>query len=159
MSLERYSTEISKLFTEEYKYKTWAEVEIALLKAYVNLGIFDKKDIDFVELEHAKNSLDPKRIKEIEKEINHDLMAVIKALNEKAPKSGKFLHVGATSYDIEDTATALIFKKAFEIILNELTKTLILLKEKAIKFENTICIGRTHGQHALPTTYGMKFAL
>ncbi|MCX8166780.1 MAG: adenylosuccinate lyase [Candidatus Micrarchaeota archaeon] len=159
MSLDRYSTEMSSLFSEEYKYKTWAEVEIALLKAYVRLGIFKEDDVDFQELEKAKEELDPARVKEIEKEINHDLMAVVKALNEKAPKSGKYLHVGATSYDIEDTATALIFKKAFELILKELDNTLSLLKEKAKKFENVICIGRTHGQHAIPTTYGMKFAL
>jgi len=99
------------------------------------------------------------RVNEIEAEIHHDLMAMVKALSEQCPKYGGFVHLGATSYDIEDTATALVMKRAIGRIGKRLGETAKILRRLAIEHKRTVCIGRTHGQHAVPTTYGLKFAI
>ena len=157
----RYFTEDMKnVWEEESKLQTWLTVEAALSKANAKLGIISEKaaeeiskkaDIKFVKLE---------RVKEIEREIDHDLMAMVKALTEVCEgDAGKYVHYGATSYDIEDTAIALQLRDAVKIIeksLDELKNVLLDLTEKHKK---TICVGRTHGQHAPPITYGMKFAV
>ena len=107
--------------------------------------------LDYVKLE---------RVKEIEKEIDHDLMAMVKALTEQCEgEAGKYIHLDATSYDIEDTATALIFREGISQMESRLEKLAAVLKKLALAHKKTVCIGRTHGQHANPTTYGMKFAL
>ncbi len=159
MSIERYSTEMAEFFKEEHKLKRWIDVEIALLRAHADLGNIDPKELDFDELSRGKEKVTLSRVKEIEREIDHDLMAMVKALAEQCPKSGKYLHMGATSYDIEDTATALIFKDALDLLEKHLIELARVLKDLALKYQESICIGRTHGQHALPTTFGMKFAL
>lgn len=151
---------MKRIWEEEFKLQTWLFVEAALAKAHAQLGnipqqaaeeISKKADIKFVKLE---------RVKEIEEQIQHDLMAMVKALTEVCDgDAGKYVHLGATSYDIEDTALALQLREAVRIIendLEELKNVLILL---ANNHKETICVGRTHGQHALPNTYGMKFAV
>ncbi|MEM3517059.1 MAG: adenylosuccinate lyase [Candidatus Bathyarchaeia archaeon] len=157
----RYRTEeMSKIWSEEHKLEAWLKVEAALAKAHAKLGnipleaskeISEKANLNYVKLE---------RVKEIEAEIHHDLMAMVKALTEVcSEEAGKYVHLGATSYDIEDTALALLFKESISIIekdLIELKETLLNLAET---HKETICIGRTHGQHAVPTTYGLKFAV
>ena len=159
MSLERYSTEMNGLFSDKSRIARWIDVEIALLKAHVAVGNLGKDEVDLKELSSGKQKVTAERVAKIEAEIHHDLMAVVKALAEQCPKSGKFLHIGATSYDIEDTATAVLLRDGFGLIDSELDRLLALLKAKAEKHADTVCIGRTHGQHAVPTTYGMKFAL
>ncbi|TXT61182.1 MAG: Adenylosuccinate lyase [Promethearchaeota archaeon] len=156
----RYRTDIAELFTEDKKLENWLKVEAVLAKAHAELGnipkevaeeIARKANLDFVKVE---------RVKEIDKEIHHDLMAMVKALDEQCDgNAGKYIHLGATSYDIEDTAMALQLKEALNYLEKSLTA---LLKELAIKAENKkelVCIGRTHGQHAIPTTYGMRFGV
>lgn len=154
---DRYKTEMNQIFEEETKLKRWIDVEVALLKAHSEMGTIPKDAIKKIEQGAKKVKLE--RVKEIENEIHHDLMAMVKALTEQSGDAGKYVHLGATSYDIEDTATALIFKEAIGLIrvrLNDLKKT---LKELALRHKTNVCIGRTHGQHATPTTYGMKFAI
>jgi adenylosuccinate lyase len=156
----RYRTDIAELFTEDKKLENWLKVEAVLAKAHAELGnipkevaeeIARKANLDFVKVE---------RVKEIDKEIHHDLMAMVKALDEQCDgNAGKYIHLGATSYDIEDTAMALQLKEALNYLEKSLTA---LLKELAIKAENKkelVCIGRTHGQHANPTTDGMRFGV
>ncbi|MFO7794900.1 MAG: adenylosuccinate lyase [Promethearchaeati archaeon] len=156
----RYRTKIADLFTEDQKLENWLKVEAVLAKVHAELGnipidaakeIDKKANLDFVKVE---------RVKAIDKEIHHDLMAMVKALAEQCEgDAGKYIHLGATSYDIEDTATALQLRAALNYIENSLK---ILLKELIIVAENKkelVCIGRTHGQHAIPTTYGMKFGV
>lgn len=99
------------------------------------------------------------RVKEIEAEIHHDIMAVVKALSEVCGEHGKYVHLGATSNDIIDTANALLIKESLAIVERDLKELRSVLKRLAMEHKYTVCIGRTHGQHAVPTTYGMKFAI
>ncbi len=154
---ERYATKMNEIFEEENKLKKWIEVEVALAKAHAELGTAPKDAAK--KIEDAGKKVKLERVKEIEDEIHHDLMAMVKALTEQAGDAGKYVHLGATSYDIEDTATALIFRDAIALTESELKNFSSTLKQLAIRHKKLICIGRTHGQHATPTTYGMKFAL
>lgn len=99
------------------------------------------------------------RVVEIESQIHHDLMAMVKAFTEVAGESGKYIHLGATSYDIEDTATAMMFIEAIDLLLEDSKSLLEIVKKLAKDHSKTVCVGRTHGQHAVPTTYGLKFAI
>ena len=154
---ERYMTEMNGVFDETAKLRKWMAVEVALAKAHAALGNIPKDAP--AKLEAAAAKVDPRRVSEIEAEIHHDLMAMVKALTEQAGDSGKYVHLGATSYDIEDTATALIFLDAMGMLDRRLGSLAAQLKKMALEHKGTVCIGRTHGQHAVPTTYGMKFAL
>ncbi|MEW6329792.1 MAG: adenylosuccinate lyase, partial [Candidatus Micrarchaeota archaeon] len=112
------------------------------------------------EIGRAGKKVELKRVKEIESQINHDLMAMVRALAEKCRAgAGGYVHLGATSYDIEDTATALILRDAVNALEKRAARVRDVLISLAKKHKKTVCIGRTHGQHAVPTTYGMKFAL
>ncbi len=153
----RYETEMCAIFSEKAKLDRWMDVEIALAKAHAKLGHIPKNAIK--KIERAKEKVDLARVLEIENEIHHDLMAMVKAMSEQAGDGGAFIHLGSTSYDIEDTATALIFGDAIAQIEKRLTELKVVLKELAQRHKKTICIGRTHGQHATPTTFGMKFAI
>lgn len=153
----RYRTEMNAIFGEKAKIDRWMDVEIALAKAHAKLGNIPKDAVGKIEAGKGKVKLG--RVKEIEAEIHHDLMAVVRALSEQSGDAGAYVHLGATSYDIEDTATALIFRDAIGQIEKRLKELRAVLKKLALRHKKTICIGRTHGQHAIPTTYGMKFAL
>lgn len=153
----RYRTEMADIFNDENRIRKWAEVELALLKAHAKLGNAPKEAVGPVE--KAVKNISTKRVDEIEKETHHDLMAVVKAIAEKSGKYGEYIHLGATSYDIEDTATALIFREAFDLIEKRMLLLGKELRAKALRHKNDVCVGRTHGQHAIPTTIGMKFAL
>ncbi len=157
----RYNTkEMKEIFEEANKLSKWLKVEAALAKAHGEFGNIPLKDANEIETKASLNHVKLLRVKEIEKKIDHDIMAMVKALSEKCEgDAGKYIHLGATSYDIVDTAWSLILKDGLNLILNRV-KT---LKDSFLKWaeihKNTVCIGRTHGQHAVPTTYGMKFAL
>ncbi|HIH31065.1 TPA: adenylosuccinate lyase [Candidatus Micrarchaeota archaeon] len=153
----RYKTEMNALFEEGAKLASWLEVEVALANAHAKLKNIPSQAAE--EISQAAQKVELARVEEIEAEIHHDLMAMVRALSEKCEKYGGFVHFGATSYDIEDTATALTLKRAIGIIRKRLLATRALLKRHAIERKNLVCIARTHGQHAVPTTYGMKFAL
>ncbi|MBM3292355.1 adenylosuccinate lyase [Candidatus Bathyarchaeota archaeon] len=152
--------EMYSIFTEESKLQNWLDVEAALAYAHSTLGTFPKSIADEIQKKAKINYVKVERVKEIEEETKHDLLAMVYALQEVCEKdAGGYIHLGATSYDIEDTALALQIRKAINLIETDLKN---LLKELIIKAEahrTTVCIGRTHGQHALPMTYGMKFAL
>ncbi len=154
---ERYRTEMNSVFDEKNKLRKWMEVEVALAKVHASMGTIPKDTPD--KIAEGMDKVSVERVHEIEAEIHHDLMAMVKALSEQSGDAGKYVHLGSTSYDIEDTATALMFVEAIEILeghLNELAK---VLKKLALEHKKTVCIGRTHGQHATPTTYGLKFAI
>jgi len=153
----RYKTGMSALFDDNEKLRSWLEVEVALARAHVKLGAMPKEAAD--EIAQAAKKVELSRVEEIEAEIHHDLMAMVRALSEKCPKHGGFVHLGATSYDIEDTASALVLSRAISMLEKRLTETKSILGKLALSHKNTVCIGRTHGQHAVPTTYGMKFAI
>jgi len=135
------------------------DVEAALAWAHAEVGDIPKKDaqkiMDVATIKMVKLG----RVKEIESQIRHDVMSVVRALSEVAGASGGYVHLGATSQDINDTATALQLREAVEVLekrMNDFEKTLL---EKAEKHRRTVMMGRTHGQHALPITLGFKFAI
>ncbi len=156
----RYRTEIANLFTEEMKLEKWLKVEAVLAQVHAELGNIPKEAATEIKRKANLKYVKLERVKEIDKEIHHDLMAMVKSLAEQCEReAGKYVHLGATSYDIEDTATALQLKEALHYIkasLLELLKVLLKLTEEK---KNLVCIGRTHGQHAIPTTYGMRFGV
>jgi len=154
---ERYRTDMNAVFDDHARLAKWMAVEVALAKAHVQLGNIPKDAPAKIHAAAEKVSL--ARVLAIEAEIHHDLMAMVKALTEQAGDAGRYVHLGATSYDIEDTATALIFLDAIGLLEARLEKLGKQLKRLALEHRKTVCVGRTHGQHAVPTTYGMKFAL
>ena len=146
------------VFDEEKKLEKMLLVESALAEALADLDIIPKKCSE--EIKRRANTKDVKleRVKEIEEETKHDVMAIVKALTEVCGEAGKFVHLTATSYDIVDTANALLLKEGLNILLKEgkdLLRTCLNISEK---YKNLIMIGRTHGQHAIPITLGFKFA-
>ncbi|WXG40040.1 MAG: adenylosuccinate lyase [Candidatus Freyarchaeum deiterrae] len=155
-----FNPEMKQVFTEENKLQSWLDVESALARVHAALGdipneaaeeISKKASLDYVKLD---------RVNELEKEIQHDVMAMVRALSEVCEgDAGKYVHLGATSYDIVDTAWALILRDAIKILSSKLVTLKDVLLGLASTHKNTICIGRTHGQHAVPFTYGMKFAI
>jgi len=157
----RYSTEeMSRIFSEEAKIERWLKVEAVLAQSQAELNLIPKEASEEISKKANLTYVSIKRIKEIEKEIDHDLLAVVKALSEVCEKNyGRFVHKGATSYDIEDTAWAIAFKEALGVLKGRIKELIKILLEKAERYKDLACIGRTHGQHALPTTYGMKFAI
>ncbi|MFX1493126.1 MAG: adenylosuccinate lyase [Promethearchaeota archaeon] len=156
----RYRTEIAELFTEEKKLESWLKVEAVLAKIHAKFGNLPQEAAEEINKKANLKYVKLERVKEIDSEIHHDLMAMVKALTEQCEgDAGKYIHLGATSYDIEDTALALHLKEALRNIKKSL---LVLLKELIFlmdKNKNVVCIGRTHGQHALPMTYGMRFGV
>ena len=156
----RYKNEMNAIFDEENTLAKWLMIEAALAKAQARVGRIPRSAAKEIERKANTKHVSLSRVKEIEREIDHDLMAMVKALSEQCSKeAAKYVHLGATSYDIEDTAHALILRDAMKIIerkLKHLKQILLVLAEEN---KLRVCIGRTHGQHAVPTTYGMKFAL
>jgi len=150
------SEEMRKIFDKENILHTRLNVEVALLKALRDVGIVEPKDVE--EVEKKVDEVSSKEVEELESKLGHDVMAMVVALAEKSGESGKFIHFGATSYDIVDTANAIIFKQALQLIENKLTKIMDILAKYAVEYRETIMVGRTHGQHALPITLGFKFA-
>lgn len=156
----RYGTgEMLKLFEEETRVQKMLDVEAALAWAHAEVGNIPRKDAEVIvamaSLKHVKLS----RVKEIEREIKHDVASLVRACAEACGPSGAYVHLGATSYDIVDTANALQFKDALNLIERKLNDLEKILMEKALRYKDTLMMGRTHGQHALPITLGFKFAV
>ncbi len=156
----RYGTpEMRRIFDEENRLQKMLEVEAALSWAHGEVGDIPLKDAEKIMEMASTKHVKPSRVKKIELEIKHDVMALVRALAEACGPSGAYVHLGATSSDILDTATALQLKEALNLVkqrLNDLEKVLI---QGAERYKKTMMMGRTHGQHALPTTLGFKFAV
>jgi len=156
----RYRTNIASIFTEENKLKNWLKVEAVLATVNAQLNNIPSKAAEEINKKANLNHVKLVRVKEIDDQIHHDLMAMVKALAEQCEgDAGKYIHLGATSYDIEDTATALQLREALHYIKKSLSKLLMVLVKITEEKKNLVCIGRTHGQHAIPTTYGMRFGV
>ena len=156
----RYGTpEMREVFEEENRLQKMLDVEAALAWAHAEVGNIPKKDAEKIARMATLRYVRITRVKAIEKEIKHDVAAIVRALSEACGPSGAYVHLGATSYDIVDTANALQLKDALEIIENKLACLRRTLQEKTGKHKATVMIGRTHGQHALPITLGFKFAV
>ncbi|MCD6558574.1 MAG: adenylosuccinate lyase [Palaeococcus sp.] len=153
------SEEMRKIWDEGNKLQKLLDVEAALARAHAQLGNIPKESAEIISKRANIKHVRLERVKEIEREIHHDIMAVVKALTEVCGDHGRYVHLGATSNDIIDTANALLIKESLELLLKDLRDLRSILKKLARKHKYTVCIGRTHGQHAVPTTYGMKFAI
>lgn len=154
-----YSDEMRNIFTEEQKLQFWLDVEAALAKAHAQVGNIPAQAAKEIAEKATVKLVKLKRVKEIDRQIHHDLMAMVKAFSEVCSEEvAGYIHLGATSYDIEDTALALQLRAGLRILKKDLMTLREVLVKLAKDHKNTICIGRTHGQQALPYTYGMKFA-
>ncbi|MBB3907708.1 adenylosuccinate lyase [Anoxybacteroides rupiense] len=155
--IERYTRpEMGAIWTEENRFKAWLEVEILACEAWAELGVIPKEDVAKI----RKNaSFDIQRIKEIEEETRHDVVAFTRAVSETLGEERKWVHYGLTSTDVVDTALSYLLKQANEILLKDLEYFIQVLKEKAQEHKYTVMMGRTHGVHAEPTTFGLKLAL
>ncbi len=155
----RYGTkEMKRIWSEESKIKRMIWVEIALLRALAKKGYFDESKVKKAQEQALK--VTPARVKEIEMEIRHDVMALVRAISEAVDRDiARWVHFGATSNDIIDTATATQLRDAVKILELKLKKLLRLFAEKAVEYRDVVCLGRTHGQAALPVTYGFRFAV
>ena len=152
--LARYSrAEMEKIWSQENKYQIWLEIELAILKARAELG---EIPLSAAEKVAAEAEVDLKRIKEIEAETRHDMIAFIEGISEKLGEESRFIHEGVTSSDIKDTARSIQMQQACKIILADLEKVHKILGEKALADKDTIMVGRTHGVHAEPITWGLK---
>lgn len=155
----RYGTpEMKRIWSEDSKIKRMIWVEIALLRALAKKGYLSEEMVRKAQEDALK--VTPQRVKEIEAEIRHDVMALVKAISEVVdPEVARWIHFGATSNDITDTAVATQLRDSVKILELKLKKLIELFVEKAIEYKDVVCLGRTHGQPALPTTYGFRFAV
>jgi adenylosuccinate lyase len=147
------------VFQEETRVQKLLDVEAALAWAHGEVGNIPKKDAEKIVSMASIKYIKIERVRTIEKEIKHDLASLVRVLSEQCGASGAYVHLGATSYDIVDTANALQLKNAAEILEKKLLTLDGVLKEKVDKYKSTVMMGRTHGQHALPITLGFKFAV
>jgi adenylosuccinate lyase len=148
-----------RIFEEEARLQRLLNVEAALALAHAEVGNIPRKDAEKIAAMASIKYVKVARVKAIENEIKHDIASLVRALSEVCGSSGAYVHLGATSYDIVDTANALQLKDALEIIDKKLAALKSILQKKAAKYKETVMIGRTHGQHALPITLGFKFAV
>ncbi len=144
---------MKELWTEEAKYRRWLQVELAVTEAQAELGYIPKEAAQAI-IKRAR--LDIARAKEIESQIGHDLLAFVRALEESIGPEGRYIHRGLTSYDIEDTALGLACKEALTILIDDATKLAAVLRRRAFEHKKTLMVGRTHGMHAEPITFGLK---
>ena len=154
--INRYSRkELRKIWEEKNKYQIWLDIEIAAAIAMEKLKLIPKGVAAKVK---RKAAINVDRIHKIESKIHHDVIAFLTSISEKVGKEGKFLHSGMTSSDVLDTAFNIQLVQSGKIILKDIDEVLKILKKKSLRYKNTICIGRSHGIHAEPTTFGLKLA-
>lgn len=155
--IERYTLpEMGKIWEDEFKFSTWLKIEILACEARVKLGEISEKDVDVIK---EKAKFDVKRILEIEETTKHDVIAFLTNVAEYVGPESRHIHYGMTSSDILDTTLSYQMKTAGELLLKRLYQIKDVLKKKAIEHKSTVCVGRSHGIHAEPTTMGLKFAL
>jgi adenylosuccinate lyase len=154
--IERYSRKaVKKIWDEENKYQIWLDIEIAAAQAMEKYKIIPNGVSSKV---RKKAKIDVNRIHKIESKVHHDVIAFLTSITEKVGAEGKFLHKGMTSSDVLDTCFNIQLLQASKILLKDIDQILKVLKKKSLKYKNTICIGRSHGIHAEPTTFGLKLA-
>jgi len=155
--IPRYSREkMTMIWSQENKYQKWLDVEISACEAMAKLRKIPQKALKNIK---EKVSIDVGRIDEIEKTTKHDVIAFLTSLTEKVGEDGRFIHMGMTSSDVLDTAFDVQLKESAEILLEDIDELLAVLKRRAFEHKNTLMIGRSHGIHAEPITFGMKMAL
>lgn len=154
--IERYTREkMARIWQDQNRYQKWLDIELAICEAYSKLGVIPTDDLNTIE---EKATFDVQRVLEIEEQTKHDVVAFIQAVSESIGSASKWIHMGVTSSDILDTAFSCQLAEAAQILLEDLAGLLQVLKEKAYAYKLTPMIGRTHGIHAEPITFGLKMA-
>ena len=155
--ITRYTRpEMANIWSDENRYRCWLEVEILACEAWAELGDIPKVDVQKIR-DNASFSVE--RILEIEEETRHDVVAFTRAVSETLGEERKWVHYGLTSTDVVDTAYGYQLKQANDILRKDLRRFLEIIQQKALEHKYTVCMGRTHGVHAEPTTFGLKLAL
>ncbi len=155
--IERYTRqEMGRLWDPENRFRKWLEVEIAVCEAWAELGKIPKGALRVIK---ERAGFDIRRIDEIEAVVRHDVIAFLTSVAEKVGPESRYIHKGLTSSDIVDTALSLLMKEAAAIIIKDIKNLIAVLREQAFRYKETACIGRSHGVHAEPMTFGLKFAL
>jgi adenylosuccinate lyase len=154
--ISRYTRpEMGRIWSDENKFRTWLEVEIAASETLAEAGMVPKSAAKAI---RTKGDFDLERIQQIEAEVKHDVIAFTTSVAEKVGPESRWLHYGLTSNDVVDTAQALLVKQASAVISDDLKRLIEVLKRRAFEFQHTPQIGRTHGVHAEPITFGLKLA-
>jgi adenylosuccinate lyase len=157
MLTDRYvNPEMGRIWSEESKFDAWREVEVVAAEVMADEGIIPKEAAREI---RAKASYTISRIDEIEREVKHDVLAFTQALAENVGEAGRWIHFGLTSYDVVDTALGMRMRDALDLILKDAAGLSSVLKSRAFDHKRTVMVGRTHGVHAEPMTFGMKLAL
>ncbi len=155
--IPRYTRqEMGRLWEPENKFRKWLDVEIAVCEAWAEIGKIPKRSLQEI---RQRAGFDVKRIDEIEAVVKHDVIAFLTSVAEAIGPESRYVHKGLTSSDIVDTAQSLLMKEAAGIIMKDIRDLMTALKDQAFRYKNTPCIGRSHGVHAEPMTFGLKFAL
>ena len=153
--IDRYALpELREIFSERRKLELWLRIELLAVEALNREGIVP--DEDWERMRSAVTAIDPERVREIERESQHDVIAFIRSVSERLGAEGRWLHYGLTSSDLLDTATAVQLREATGIVERELRRLLEIVRRLAIQHRSTAMVGRTHGIHAEPTTFGFK---
>jgi adenylosuccinate lyase len=152
--IDRYSRpQMQAIWSDEGRYRRWLDVELAVSDELAERGVIPREAAQAL---RAKARIDPARAAEIEREVRHDVIAFLTQVAETVGPEGRWLHFGMTSYDTVDTALALQIRDAGEILLAGVERARAVLRRRALEFRRTPCVGRTHGVHAEPTTFGLK---
>ena len=155
--IDRYTyPEMGRIWTDENEFQTMLDIEICACEIMAELGEIPAEAVPVIK---AKAKFTVPRIREIEKETRHDILAFLTAVAENVGDESKYIHLGLTSSDVKDTALGVMMKQAAGILLEDLEKFHAVLKRRAAEHKHTVMIGRTHGIHAEPLTLGLKFAL
>ena len=154
--IERYTLpRMARIWTDDNRFQKWLDIEVNICEAYGELGLIPAEDVAVI---RAKAAFDTARILEIEKRTKHDVVAFIESVAEFVGPSSKYIHMGVTSSDILDTSFACLLTEACDILLEDVRNVMSVLKENAYKYKTVPMIGRTHGIHAEPITFGLKMA-
>lgn len=155
--IPRYSREkMERIWSPENRYQKWLDIEILACEAMANLGFIPEASLKTIK---ERAGFDVDRIDEIERTTKHDVIAFLTSVTEKVGVDGRFIHMGLTSSDILDTSLAVLMQEAADILLKDLDALLAVLKRRAFEHKSTLMIGRSHGIHAEPITFGLKMAL
>ncbi len=155
--IERYSRpEMASIWTQENKFKTWLEVECLAAEAWAELGVIPKEAARAI---RERANFDPARVEEIEKTTRHDVIAFLTNVAEYVGEEARYLHWGLTSSDMLDTANAVIMTQAMDLIIKDVEELMEVLRQRAFEHKDTVMIGRSHGIHAEPITFGLKLAV
>jgi adenylosuccinate lyase len=155
--IPRYSRpEMAGLWEPESRYRSWLHMEILACEANARLGLIPSRALAIIK---KKADFSVARIDELERTVKHDVIAFLTAVGEKVGPDSRYIHLGLTSSDVLDTALASLMRRASDIIINDIHALLKTLKKKALRHKDTVMIGRSHGVHAEPTTFGLKMAL